>query len=126
MNKIEKDRVINLPPMSVVATEPFQRRLAMTLRNLPEAASRRVLRTDVQMRILRFKGKIVMANGYPYPRRDLDIVLGHESARQISMFLEMRDGKPRYKPSTMTYPRLLALYCWVAIRWPYLAEHIVK
>ncbi len=123
----EKDIVIHLPPMSVVGTESFQRRLAMTLRNLPEPKSRRALRWEVQLRITAFEGRIILSNGYPYPRQCLDSVMGHESGRQISMFLEMEnEDVPRYTPNSLTFPRLLALYCYVAIRWPHLAEHIVK
>ncbi len=123
---IDKNRVINAPEMSVVGTESFQRRLAITLSNLLETKSRRELRWEAQKYIVEFKGKIVLSNGYPYPRMAIDSVLGHESARQISMFLEMKDGAPRYKPSSLTFPRLQALYCYVAIRWPHLAEHIIK
>ncbi len=54
----EKDRVIHLPWMHIVGTESFQRRLAMTLRNLPEPKSRRELRVEVQLRINAFKGKM--------------------------------------------------------------------
>ena len=123
---LEKNRVINLPSWDVVEKDSFQRRLAITLRNLPEPKSRRELRVEVQNKIVSFKGKITFPCGYMYDRRNVDNVMGHESGRQLSMILEMKDGAPRYKPSNLTYPRLLALYCYVAIRWPHLAEHIVK
>lgn len=122
----EKDRVIRLPSWDVIAKTSFQCRLAMTLRNLPEPMSRRELRVEAQHKIVSFKGKIIFPCGYMYDRRNVDNVLGHESGRQISMFLEMKDGAPRYKPSNLTHPRLMALYCYVAIRWSHLAEHIVK
>lgn len=125
-NTQEKDRVIDLPAMYNVGSQSFQRRLAIALTNLPQPKSRRQIRVEAQLRIVGFKGKILMSNGRPYDRIHVDNVLGHESARQISMFLEMKDGKPRYQPSSLTYPRLLALYCYVAICWPHLAKRIVK
>ena len=122
MKKIlDKNRVIDAPEMSVVGTVSFQRRLAMTLRNLPEPKSRRALRIDVQMTLLAFKGMIILPNGYPYPRETIDSVLGDESGGQISKFLNMEN-----KPSSITFPRLQIFYCYVEILWPHLAAHIMK
>lgn len=122
----EKDRIVHLPSIYVVSGAPFQNRLAIALRNLPEPRSRRQLHVEVPQTIIQFKGKILLPNGYVYPRDDVDSVMGHESGRQISMFLEMKHGKPRYIPRTITFPRLTALYAYVAIKWPHIAEHIVK
>ena len=122
----QKDRVIDLPAPSVVGSGPFQKRLAITLNNLPDSKSRRELLIEVPRTIIQFEGKIRLSNGLLYPRRDVDSVMGHESGRQISMFKTLVNGELRYKPRPETHPRLLALYFYVAIRWPHIAGHIVK
>lgn len=130
----EKNWVIKLPSIKIVQKTSFQNRLAMALNNLPVPKSRRRLMVEVPVTIIAFKGKILLPiphkNGsviyIPYPRRDVDNVMGHESGRQISMFKTLINGELRYKPRPETYPRLLALYCYIAIKWPHIAEHIVK
>ncbi|MGH1439770.1 MAG: hypothetical protein ACRBBR_06640 [Cellvibrionaceae bacterium] len=126
MKTKDKDRVIQAPSMTVVNSTSFQNRLAMTLKSLPEKHSRRQFVIEVPRAIINFKGKILLPNGCVYPRLEVDRIMGHESGRQISMFLEMKEGELRYRPKTLTYPRLQALYLYVAIKWPHIAEHIVK
>lgn len=121
----EKNRVIELPCSKIVGSEPFQKRLAIVLANLPDPKSRRDLFVEVPRTIINFKGTILLSNGMPYPRHNVDSCMGHESGRQISMFMELVDGELRYKPRTLTFPRLLALYTYVAIKWPLIAAHIV-
>lgn len=120
----QKKRVINLPPKQIVASESVQKRLSITLSNLRKG--RRGLVIEVPRTIIQFEGRILLPNGMPYPRRDVDRVMGHESGRQLSMFMTLRNGELRYKPRSETLPRLLALYCYVAIEWPHIAEHIIK
>ena len=98
----------------------------MTFNNLPVHKSRRQLMLEVPRDIHQFNGRIVLANGMRYPTEHVDAVMGHISGKQISNFMMLIDGVPRYKPRPETYPRLVALYCFVAIHWPRIARHIVK
>ncbi|ODS23042.1 hypothetical protein AB835_10850 [Candidatus Endobugula sertula] len=117
---------IHLPLLTPINAPVVQNRLAIVLRNLPAPKSRRELVIHVPRTICEYEGRIFLANGYLYPRDDVDSVMGHESGRQISMMIEMKDGALRYPARTMTYPRLLALYCYIAIQWPDIAKDIVK
>lgn len=123
---LQKNRVIRLPDMATAASEPFQRRLAIAMNNLPIRLSRRELLVEIPRTIMQFEGGIFLSNGMIYPRREVDSVMGHESGRQLSMFMTLINGELRYKPRPETLPRLLALYCYVAIKWSHIAEHIIK
>lgn len=122
----QKGRTIYLPAKEIIARGSVQKRLAIALENLPEPKSRRRLVIEVPRTILRFEGRILLPNGMPYPRHDVDRVMGHESGRQLSMFMTLINGELRYKPRPETLPRLVALYCYVDIEWPHIAGHIIK
>ena len=124
----ENNRIIRVPSSVVSGSTPFQRRLAMVLNNLPHQFSRRGLQKEVELTLYGFKGKILLPNGMPYPINNISHVLGEESAKGIGHILNMVDAQGRfnYRPRNQTLPRLQLLYCFVAIKYPDLAKHIVR
>ncbi len=123
-----KKQLLIVPEKSVLASEPFQNRLRMGLREFKDfyELSRRDLHRLIPQAIWEFDGVIEFLDGRPYPRKQAFNLIGHESGKAISNFLAFKNGAPRYTPRSETVPRLLMFYLFIAIHWPEVAKDIIK